>query len=137
MANQIVRTMIESAIKARDRAYAPYSDHPVGAAIRGQSGAIYAGCNVENAAYPLGQCAEAGAIAAMVAGGDRRIAEVVIVGPTEEACMPCGGCRQRLIEFAEVDTAIHICGPDGIRQTLTLGDLLPHSFQLPDKDQTR
>jgi cytidine deaminase len=113
---------------AQANAYAPYSRFRVGAALRAPSGAIYSGCNVENAAYPQGACAEAGAIAAMAAAGERRIAEILVVGDGEALCTPCGGCRQRIREFAEAATPIHVAGPTGVRATFTLGELLPESF---------
>lgn len=120
--------LIDAAIAAMKKAYAPYSKFPVGAALRGASGAVYAGCNVENAAYPQGCCAEASAISAMVLGGDTKIAEVAVAGQGEGLVTPCGGCRQRLREFADDDVLIHICGPQGLRRTVTLGELLPLSF---------
>jgi cytidine deaminase len=96
--------------------------------VRGVGGGLYAGCNIENAAYPLGQCAEAGAIAAMLLDGETRIAEVVVLGPGEALCTPCGGCRQRLREFAGPAVPVHICGPAGVQLSTTLGALLPHAF---------
>lgn len=110
------------------RAHAPYSRFHVGAALRAADGSLHGGCNVENAAYPQGLCAEAGAIAAMVAAGQRRILECVVVGPGPEFITPCGGCRQKLREFASDDLPIHLCGPDGLHRTVTLGQLLPLSF---------
>ena len=123
--------LIDAARAAMGRAYAPYSNFPVGAAILGPSGRIFAGANVENAAYPQGQCAEASAIGAMILGGDRAIREIVVMGgkPGDGLlCTPCGGCRQRLREFAAPDTPIHVCGPEGLRRSFTLAELLPHSF---------
>ncbi len=120
--------LIEAAIAAMAKAYAPYSNFPVGAAVRGASGRIYAGCNVENAAYPEGCCAEASALSAMVMGGDARAVEAAVAGEGEALVTPCGGCRQRLREFAPDDLLIHICGPKGLRRTVTLGELLPLSF---------
>jgi cytidine deaminase len=120
--------MLEVARQAMVRAYAPYSRFPVGACVRSESGRLYAGGNVENAAYPHGQCAEASAIGAMVAAGDRRIVEVVVMAGGDGLCTPCGGCRQRLREFAEPDIPVHVCGPEGRRLTLSLGELLPHAF---------
>ncbi len=120
--------MIALAARVREKAYAPYSGFAVGACLRSDSDKLYAGCNVENAAYPEGQCAEAAAIGAMVAGGDRRIVEVVVIGSGDELCMPCGGCRQKLGEFAGPDTPVHACGPEGVRKTVTLGELLPYGF---------
>ena len=110
------------------RAHAPYSKFHVGAALRAEDGSIHGGCNVENAAYPQGTCAEAGAIAAMVAAGGKRILECLVVGPGPELVTPCGGCRQKLREFAADDLPIHLCGPDGLHRTVTLGQLLPMSF---------
>ena len=88
----------------------------------------YAGANVENAAYPQGQCAEASAIGALVAGGGGEIAEVVVAAPGAELCTPCGGCRQRLREFAPDDAPIHLVDLERVRRTTTLGELLPLSF---------
>jgi len=110
------------------RAYAPYSKFHVGAAIRGANGKLYGGCNIENIAYPIGNCAEASAIAAMVADGETRIAEILVIGPEGELCPPCGACRQRLREFADNGLPIHLADPRGIRKTFTLGELLPLSF---------
>ncbi len=118
----------QAALAARDHAYAPYSGFRVGAALRAAGGRIHVGANVENAAYPQGQCAEASAIGAMVAAGDRRIVEAVVVGSGPAPCTPCGGCRQRLNEFAAQDVPIHMLGSEGARLTRTLADLLPHSF---------
>lgn len=120
--------MIEMARQARERAYAPYSEFTVGACLRGAGGGLYAGCNVENAAYPQSQCAEATAIGNMVSGGEREIVEIVVLGGGDQLCTPCGGCRQRLAEFAGPGTPVHICGPEGLRETVTLGELLPHAF---------
>ncbi len=120
--------LFEAAKKARENAYAPYSGFKVGAAVRAANGQVYAGCNVENAAYPEGLCAEAAAIAAMIGDGQSRITEVVVIGDGDALCTPCGGCRQKLREFAGHDTQIHVCGPEGGRATFNLSDLLPHSF---------
>jgi cytidine deaminase len=120
--------LFAAARAAQLKAYAPYSRFNVGAAIRTSSGAIFAGCNVENAAYPQGACAEAGAISAMAMSGERRIAEILVIGDGEDLVTPCGGCRQRIREFAGPDTPIHIAGSEGVRATFTLDELLPHSF---------
>jgi cytidine deaminase len=120
--------LIEAAAKARANAYAPYSRFTVGAAIRAEDGGIHVGANVENAAYPEGQCAEASAIGAMVAAGARRIAAMVVLAEGDQLCTPCGGCRQRIREFAAPETPIHLCGPTGLRRTVTLGELLPLAF---------
>jgi cytidine deaminase len=120
--------MLDLARRALDNAHAPYSRFRVGACIRAGSGRLYVGCNVENAAYPVGQCAEASAIGAMVAAGDRKIVETVIVSEGAEPCPPCGRCRQQLAEFGGPDTRVYIGGPDGVRITTTLGELLPMAF---------
>ena len=110
------------------RAHAPYSNFHVGAALRADDGTIHGGCNVENASYPEGLCAEAGAIANLVAAGHKRIVECLVVGPGPELITPCGGCRQKLREFASDDTPVHLCGTDGLHRTVTLGQLLPLNF---------
>ena len=120
--------LLELARAAVRNAYAPYSNFPVGAALRTDDGRRYAGANVENAAYPQGQCAEASAIGALVAGGGGRIAEVVVAAPSRELCTPCGGCRQRLREFTPDEVPIHLADLDRVRRTTTLGELLPLSF---------
>jgi cytidine deaminase len=121
-------TLFEAAKAIQARAYAPYSRFKVGAAIRAANGQVYTGCNVENAAYPVGSCAEQGAISAMVAAGESRIAEIVVMGEGDVLVTPCGGCRQRIREFAAADTPVHVAGPEGIRKRFTLEELLPFSF---------
>jgi xanthosine phosphorylase len=125
-----VKDLFDAARVAFDRAHAPYSNFRVGAAVRAATGRIFAGANVENASYPEGNCAEASAIAAMVAAGERQITEALVLAATERLCTPCGGCRQRLAEFAGPATPIHLCDPEGLRQTIILGELLPFSFAL-------
>ena len=120
--------LFDAAARARANAHAPYSKFRVGAAVRAASGRIYAGCNVENAAYPATLCAESGAISAMIAGGDTRIAEVCVVGGGAALVTPCGACRQRIREFAAADAVIHVAGPEGVRARFTLDELLPHAF---------
>ena len=121
--------LFDAAKAAYAGAYAPYSRFPVGAALRDEHGVIHAGCNVENAAYPAGTCAEAGAIAAMAVAGGRRIVEILVVGGADgQLCTPCGACRQRIREFAAEDCPVHIAGPEGLRRSFTLAELLPHSF---------
>jgi homotetrameric cytidine deaminase len=124
----------EELLRAADavmrNAYAPHSEFKVGAALRAPSGAVYTGANVENAAYPQGQCAEASAIGALVAAGEREIAAVAVVAEQMEICPPCGGCRQRLAELAKPEAPIFLGRPGGERRTLTLGELLPMSFDL-------
>jgi xanthosine phosphorylase len=125
-----MQDLFAAALLEFERAYAPYSEFRVGAAVRGASGKVFAGANVENASYPLGSCAEAGAIAALVAAGERRITEALVLAAGDLLCTPCGGCRQRLAEFAAADVPVHLCGPEGLRRTLRLGELLPWWFSL-------
>lgn len=120
--------MLQMAREAMDRAYAPYSGFAVGAAVKAKSGRLYAGCNVENAAYPAGSCAEQGAISAMILGGDTQIQEMVVMGNGEHLVSPCGSCRQRIREFAAPDAVIRICDRNGVRKSMTLDELLPVSF---------
>ena len=120
--------LIAAACTVRENAHAPYSNHPVGAAILDEHGHIHTGCNVENAAYPQGSCAEAGAISAMIANGGRRITAIAVAGPGDHLCTPCGGCRQRIREFATPDTPVLIAGRDSLIATFTLAELLPESF---------
>jgi cytidine deaminase len=120
--------LFAAAEAVRARAYAPYSKFSIGAAILADDGRIYAGCNIENAAYPIGNCAEASAIAAMIAGGGRRIARVYVTGPGSTPVTPCGGCRQRLREFADLDVTVISHGVDGAPLRQTVAELLPHSF---------
>ena len=110
-----MQDLFEAARAAFENAHAPYSAFRVGAAVRTASGRIFAGANVENASYPEGNCAEASALAAMVAAGERTIAEALVLAAGERLCTPCGGCRQRLAEFAGPDVPIHLCDPDGLR----------------------
>ena len=124
--------MLQLAAAAREEAYAPYSGYRVGACIESEEGLLFAGCNVENASYPEGSCAETGALAAMVAAGQRRVRHLVLTADGERLCTPCGGCRQLLSEFAGPDTPVIIYGDDGLRARLTLGELLPHAFDLPN-----
>jgi cytidine deaminase len=120
--------LFAAAEAVRARAYAPYSKFHVGAAILADDGNVYAGCNVENAAYPIGNCAEASAIAAMLAGGGKRIRRIYVTGPGREPVTPCGGCRQRIREFADQDVVVISHGVDGAPFSQTLAQLLPHSF---------
>ena len=123
-----VEALFEAAKAVQAKAYAPYSGFKVGTAIMTPGGKVFTGCNVENAAYPVGTCAEAGAVSAMLAAGESRIAEIMVMGEGENLVTPCGGCRQRIREFAAGDTPIHIAGPEGIRRSFTLEELLPFSF---------
>ena len=127
-----MQDLLEAALAAFHHAHAPYSAFRVGAAVRTASGRIFAGANVENASYPEGNCAETSALAAMVAAGERVVVEALVVAAGERLCTPCGGCRQRLAEFAGPGVPVHLCDPDGLRRTVTLGELLPLSFALDD-----
>jgi homotetrameric cytidine deaminase len=122
--------LLEAAADVMRTAHVPYSRFPVGAALRGTDGRVYAGSNVENASYPQGQCAETSAIGALVAAGQSEIAEVAVVAERMDFCPPCGGCRQRLAEFARPDTPVHLGRPGGPRMTTTVGELLPLAFEL-------
>ncbi len=121
-------TLIEAARAVRARAYAPYSGFQVGAALRTASGAVHAGCNVENVAYPEGTCAEAGAVAAMIAAGDRDIVEVAVIADSPTPVTPCGGCRQKLAEFAGPTARVTMATTGGARLTMTIAELLPGAF---------
>jgi cytidine deaminase len=120
--------LIALAQDAMGHAYAPYSKFRVGAAVRGKSGRLYGGCTVENASYPVGTCAEAGALAAMVTGGDTALVEILVMAGGDDLVTPCGACRQRLREFASDDVPVHLCFADGSGKTVTVGELLPMSF---------
>ena len=123
--------LFKAAREAMRHAHAPYSnDFRVGAAILGGSGEIFGGCNVENASFPEGWCAETSAIAAMVTAGERRIAEIAVVAERMPRITPCGGCRQRIAEFATPDTRVHLCDDTGVVETVTIADLLPKAFSL-------
>jgi cytidine deaminase len=134
MANETdreIEALFRAAAAARARAHAPYSRFRVGAAIRGESGRIHVGCNVENAAYPVGTCAETGAIAAMVAAGDRRITAIAVAGSGPDPCMPCGACRQRIVEFVADDAPVYCFGIDlRDHHRSTAKFLLPSSFSI-------
>ena len=122
------RELLEAAARVRERAHAPYSKFPVGAAVLDDQGRIHVGCNVENASYPQGTCAETSAIAAMVAGGGKRIRAILVIGEGEGLCTPCGACRQRISEHADDETPVLVAQGDRVRATFTLEQLLPHSF---------
>jgi cytidine deaminase len=122
-------SLIAAALEARLKAYAPYSRFLVGAAVKDEHGVVHSGCNVENAAYPEGTCAEAGAIAAMILGGGRKITEAAVAGAGDALVTPCGGCRQKLREFGGPGLLIHVCDEKGnIRRSFMLAELLPESF---------
>tara|TARA_B100000676_G_C17809049_1_gene696405 strand:+ start:206 stop:607 length:402 start_codon:yes stop_codon:yes gene_type:complete len=120
--------LFEAAQNVRKNAHVPYSKFKVGAALLTSNDSIVVGCNVENAAYPQSQCAEASAIGNLVSQGFSKIEEVLVIGSGNLLCSPCGGCRQRLREFASLDVLIHMCNSKGHLKTCTLGELLPDSF---------
>jgi cytidine deaminase len=120
--------LFTAALAARENAYAPYSHFAVGAAVATPDGQVFAGGNVENAAYPAGCCAETGAITAMVAAGGRQISDVLVVADCDRGILPCGSCRQRIAEFATEDALVHSAGPDGVRKSIKFAALLPEAF---------
>ena len=124
--------LLSAARQVMGNAHAPYSNFPVGCAIRTSNGRIHSGCNVENASFPEGWCAETSAIGQMVSAGDREIVEVLVIAEKKPKTTPCGGCRHRLSEFASARTPVHLCDSSGIVETVSLGDLLPKSFDLED-----
>ena len=120
--------LLEAARQVMQKAYAPYSRFHVGVALRAPDGSIHVGANVENAAYPQGWCAETSAIGALIAAGHTEIAEVAVIGTGDKPCVPCGGCRQRLREFLQPAAKVTVAAETGPTETLTLDQLLPHSF---------
>ena len=114
--------------KAMSKAYVPYSNYPVGVLIVTDHGNIYTGCNVENASYPLGNCAEASAIASMVMGGEKKIKHIYVMTKNDEGGIPCGGCRQRIREFSNSNTEVFMCSKDGVQGRVNISELLPNSF---------
>jgi cytidine deaminase len=123
-----MQSLIDAARAVRARAYVPYSGFLVGAAVLDEQGRVHAGCNVENAAFPQGWCAETSALAHLVAAGGRQVLAVAVVGVAGDAVTPCGGCRQRLREFAGADCPVWSADLNGVRARYTLGELLPASF---------
>ena len=121
-------TLKEAAADVRMRAYAPYSRFKAGAPIRSTTGVVHVGCNVENVAYPEGTCAEAGAIAAMIAAGDTRIAEVFVIADSPAPVPPCGGCRQKIAEFAGPEVRVTLATTQGLEKVMTVAELLPGQF---------
>lgn len=120
--------LFHAAKVVRNNAHVPYSKFKVGVSFLTENGSIITGCNVENAAYPQSQCAEATAIGNLITNGHKKIIEVLVIGSGELLCSPCGGCRQRLREFSNLSVKIHMCNSDGHLKTSTLGELLPDSF---------
>lgn len=129
----MLQQLKDAARKAQKNAYAPYSKFRVGAAIIADDNQVYHGCNVENAAFPQGQCAEASAIGSMITAGATRIKEILVVSPNEEFCYPCGGCRQKIAEFASADTTVYLLSSTGDCTQTTVGSLLPHTYSLPEE----
>ena len=129
-------TLMDDARRVRENAHAPYSQFKVGAAVRTASGHVFIGCNVENVAYPEGTCAEAGAIAAMVAAGERVIAEVAVIAGSPAPVPPCGGCRQKLAEFGAGDVVVTLGTMDGQTHATTIAELLPGAFDASHMEQT-
>lgn len=128
MADATIQNLLRAALEAQANSYSPYSGFQVGAAIEADNGAIYAGCNVETATYKS-TCAESSAISGMISAGGKKIKNIVVVGPNEDECAPCGDCRQRILEFAESTTRIYTCTPSGKQMgSYSLNDLLPRSF---------
>ena len=123
-------SLIKAAAAVRENAYAPYSRFKVGAALKSESGAVYAGCNVENVASPEGTCAEAGAIAAMIAAGDMTFTDAAVIADSPEPVPPCGGCRQKLAEFAAPRASITMATTSGKEKMMLVADLLPGAFSL-------
>ena len=121
-------SLLDHAKAVRENAYAPYSNFKVGAAVQTVSGTIYTGVNVENVAYPEGTCAEAGAIAAMCAAGERQIVEVAVIADSPMPVTPCGGCRQKIAEFAKPDTIVRMYTTGGAQLDMTVAQLLPGVF---------
>ena len=121
-------TLLDHAADARPNAYAPYSNFKVGAALRTLDGTVFVGVNVENVAYPEGTCAEAGAIAAMIAAGQAEITEVAVIADSPKPVTPCGGCRQKLAEFAKGDVRVTMATTSGEQMVLTVAELLPGVF---------
>lgn len=131
----VVMELRDAAKSVRLRAYAPYSRFKVGAALRSTDGNLHVGCNVENVAYPEGTCAEAGAIAAMIAAGDSRIAEIYVIADCPEPVPCCGGCRQKIAEFADQDVRVTMATVDGMERTITVAQLLPGVFNAAHMDR--
>jgi cytidine deaminase len=127
--------LVDAARQVRENAYVPYSRFKVGAALRAKSGAVFRGCNVENVAYPEGTCAEAGAIAAMIAAGETEIIEVCVIADSPSPVPPCGGCRQKLAEFGRADVPVMLATTDGKELHTTIGALLPGRFDTTHMDR--
>ena len=129
MSPESSKELFEAARDAMAKAYAPYSKFPVGAAIRADDGKIYSGANIENISFPQGWCAEPTAIGAMIMGGGTKIRELAVRAEKLALCSPCGGCRQKIAEFATADTLIYLCDEAGVQKTATMAELLPYAFE--------
>jgi cytidine deaminase len=121
--------LFDAAFAAMQKAHAPYSQFPVGAAVRTSDGRIYSGCNIEVISYPEGWCAETTTLSHFVMGGGGTITDILVVAEKKAKCTPCGGCRQRLAEFAGPETRLHLCDNNGIVETLTMKEIFPHGFE--------
>ncbi len=121
--------LFEAARSAMEKSHSPYSKFPVGAAIRADDGKVYLGANIENLSFPQGWCAEPTAIGAMIMGGGRQIRELAVIAEKLPLCTPCGGCRQKISEFASADTRVYLCDDQGIQKTVTMAELLPYAFE--------
>lgn len=130
-----LESLFQLAFDAQKQSHSPYSHFKVGAAVLTPSGEVFSGCNVESAAYPLGQCAEATAIGNMVTQGHKRISHIVIASPNEDFCFPCGGCRQKIAEFAPDDTPVTMVSQSGATHQTTIGELLPNAFRAHDLEK--
>ncbi|MCF2949451.1 cytidine deaminase [Paraglaciecola aquimarina] len=134
--DKIHQQLLQLATQAQKNAHAPYSNFKVGAAILDENNQQHASCNVENAAYPLGQCAEAGAISAMISSGNTQIKQILIVSPNDNFCPPCGGCRQKIAEFANDQTQVHLAKSNGEVKSVHFKDLLPLAFGFDKNEST-
>ena len=128
MPSQSLNLLLDTARKVIQHSYSPYSKYQVGACIQSENEQLFSGTNVENASSPLGVCAEASAISAMVSSGAKKIQEMLIIGSGKDLCTPCGACRQRIYEFSTSKTLIHLADANGIQKTLSINDLLPYAF---------
>ncbi|HCU58639.1 MAG TPA: cytidine deaminase [Alphaproteobacteria bacterium] len=121
-------TLFQKALEARKNAYAPYSDFKVGAAVLTKNAKIYVGANTENVSFPCGTCAEEAAIAAMITNGERTISEIVVVANSKNLITPCGACLQRILEFSNSQTTVHLANLKGIQKSYKIAELLPVAF---------
>lgn len=132
MANADIDALFAAASAAMEKAYAPYSRFPVGASLRSEDGRVFSGCNVENASYPEGWCAETSALSTFIMAGGGRITDICVTALKMHRIMPCGGCRQRLSEFVAPDARLHLCGEGGVEETVAFADIFPRGFDLDE-----